>query len=129
MQFIFYWRLVSQEMSVLEKGVRAYVRAQSCPTVCNPMDHSPPDSVHGILQARILEGVAMLSSRGPSQFRDLTCISCGFCIAGRFFTVEPPGKPLKKGQSRYSAQTTLSPALEQAVFLLTVWAVSWDILG
>ena len=36
---------------------------QSCPTLCNPMDHSPPGfSVHGILQARILEGVAMPSS-------------------------------------------------------------------
>ena len=38
---------------------------QSCPTLCNPMDHSPPgSSVRGILQARILEWVAMPSSRG-----------------------------------------------------------------
>ena len=44
---------------------------QSCPTLCNPMDHSPPgSSVHGILQARILEWVAMPSSRGSSQPRD-----------------------------------------------------------
>ena len=41
---------------------------QSCPTLCNPMDCNPPDSsVHGIFQARILEWVAMLSSRGSSQ--------------------------------------------------------------
>ena len=40
---------------------------QSCLTLCNPMDHSPPDSVHGILQARILEWVSMPSSRGSSQ--------------------------------------------------------------
>ena len=38
--------------------------AQPCPTVCDPMDCSPPDSsVHGILQARILEWMAMLCSR------------------------------------------------------------------
>ena len=40
---------------------------QSCPTLCDPLDSSlPSSSVHGILQARILEGVAMLSSRGSS---------------------------------------------------------------
>ena len=38
---------------------------QNCPTLCDPMDCSPPGfSVHGISQARILEWVAMLSSRG-----------------------------------------------------------------
>ena len=45
--------------------------AQSCPTLCEPKDCSPPSSsVHGILQARILEWVAMPSSRGSSQSRD-----------------------------------------------------------
>ena len=45
--------------------------AQSCLTLCDPMDCSPPGfSVHGILQARILEGVAMPSTRGSSQPRD-----------------------------------------------------------
>ena len=40
---------------------------QSCQTLCNPMDYSLPDSsVHGILQARILEWVAISSSRGSS---------------------------------------------------------------
>ena len=44
--------------------------AQSCPTLCDPMDCSQPgSSVHGILQARILEWVVMLSSRGSSQHR------------------------------------------------------------
>ena len=58
--------------------------AQSCPTLCNPMDYSPSgSSVHGILQARILEWVAILFSRRCSQFRDQTWISS---IAGRFFT-------------------------------------------
>ena len=50
---------------------------QSCPTLCNPMDCSPPgSSVHGILLARILEWVSMSSSRASSRPRDQTCISC-----------------------------------------------------
>ena len=66
---------------------------QSCPTLCNPMDYSlPRSSVHGILQARILEWVAMYSSRGSSQPRNQTGVSC---IAGRYFLpAELPGKPL-----------------------------------
>ena len=50
--------------------------AQSCLTLCGPMDCSPPgSSVHGILQARILEWVAISSSRGSSQPRDQTRVS------------------------------------------------------
>ena len=46
---------------------------QSCLTLCDAMDcRSPGSSVHGILQVRILEWVAMLSSRGSSQPRDET---------------------------------------------------------
>ena len=57
---------------------------QSCPTLCDPMDCSPPgSSVHGILQARILEWVAISFSRGSSQPRDRTQVSH---TAGRFFT-------------------------------------------
>ena len=68
---------------------------QSCPALCDLMDYSPPGfSVHGILQARILEWVAMPSSRRSSWPRDWTWISCIFCIAGRFFTAEPLGKPI-----------------------------------
>ena len=56
---------------------------QSCLTLCDPMDCSPPDSsVHGMLQARILECIAMPSSKEFSWLRDWTCVSC---IAGRFF--------------------------------------------
>ena len=52
-----------------------------CLTLCDPMDCSPPgSSVHGILQARKLEWVAMPFSRGPSRPRDRTCVSC---VAGR----------------------------------------------
>ena len=57
---------------------------QSCPTLCNTVDCSlPSSSVHGILQARILEWVVFPFSRGSSQPRDQTQASC---IAGRFFT-------------------------------------------
>ena len=52
---------------------------QSYPTVCNPMDYT----VHGILQARILEWVALPFSSRSSQPRDRTQVSH---IAGRFFT-------------------------------------------
>ena len=56
-----------------------------CPTHCDPMDCSPPGSpVHGILQARILEWVAMLSSRESYQPRNWTQVSR---IAGEFFTI------------------------------------------
>ena len=58
---------------------------QSCPTLCDPMDCSPPGfSVYGILQARMLEWVAIPFSRGSSQPRDWTQVSC---ISGRFFTI------------------------------------------
>ena len=51
--------------------------AQSCLTLCNPMDCSPPgSSAHGILQARILEWVSNSSSRESSRPRDWTCVSC-----------------------------------------------------
>ena len=60
----------------------------------DPMDCSPPgSSVHGILQARTLEWVAISFSRGSSWPRDQTCISWFSCTAGGFFTTEPPGKP------------------------------------
>ena len=67
---------------------------QSHPTLCHPMDRSPAGfSVHGILQARILEWVAMPSSRRSSQPRDQTHVSCISCTADRFFTAEPRGEP------------------------------------
>ena len=68
--------------------------AQSCLTLCDPMDCRPPgSSVHRILQARILEWVAIPSSRGSSQPRDRTH---DFFIAGIFFTTEPQGSPNRK---------------------------------
>ena len=57
-----------------------HVRAQSCLTFCNPVDYSPlGSSVHGILQARTLEWVTISSSRGSSQPRNQTKVSCVSC--------------------------------------------------
>ena len=61
------------------------------PTLCDPMDCIlPGSSVHRILQARILQWVAISFSWGSSRCRDWTNISC---ITGGFFTTEPPGNP------------------------------------
>ena len=58
---------------------------QACHTLCNPRDCSlPGSSVHGILQARALEWVAISYSRGSSPHRDQTQVSF---ITGRFFTI------------------------------------------
>ena len=66
--------------------------AQSCSTLCNMMDCSPPgSSVHKISQARILEWVAIPFSSGSSQPMDRTQISY---IAGKFFISVLPGKPI-----------------------------------
>jgi len=59
--------------------------AQSCPTLCDPMDCSlPGSSIHGILQARVLEGVAISFSGGSSRPRDRTRVSR---ISGRRFNL------------------------------------------
>ena len=56
---------------------------------CDPLDCSPPgSSVRGIFQARILEWAAISSSRGSSQPRDWTCVSCAPYVAGRFLMAE-----------------------------------------
>ena len=61
------------------------VLVAQCPTLCDPMDYSPPgSSVHGILQARMLEWVAISFSRACSRPKDQTWVSY---IAGRFFTI------------------------------------------
>ena len=61
---------------------------QSCLTLCDPTDYNPTgSSVHGILQASVLEWVAVpLNSRASSRPRDRTSISYVSALAGRFFT-------------------------------------------
>ena len=69
--------------------IKVHVRACmlnhiSCVWLCKPMDYSSPgSSVHGIFQARMLERVAISSSRGSSQFSDQNYVSCTSCIDGR----------------------------------------------
>ena len=77
----------------------------SCVHLCKPMDCSLPGSaVHGILEARILEGVIIPFTGGPSQPRDQTRVSC---IAGKSFTVwttrgsPKPGKSWNLGESNW----------------------------
>ena len=73
------------------------------------MNCSPSgSSVYRILQARILEWVAILFSGGSSQPRDWTRVSC---LAGRFFIVEPPGKPKYALQMSEDINTDLLPEL------------------
>ena len=65
--------------------------AQLCPTLCNPVDCSPPGpSVHGILQARILE---WLPFPPPGDLPNPEIKPRLPAFKGRFFTAEPPGKP------------------------------------
>ena len=72
------------------------MRAQACPTLCDPMICSPPGpSVHGIFQARILEWVACPS---PGDFPDPGLGSASPASAGRLFTTEPPGTPMRLGE-------------------------------
>ena len=67
---------------------------QSCPTLCDPMDCGPRgSSLHGLLQARILERVTIASCRDSSWTRDQTWV---FCIGRQFFTTEPPRNPAKR---------------------------------
>ena len=90
-------RIVLRIKNVIHKTVYLLCAKslQLCLTLCDPMVCSlPGSSVHGIFQARMLEWVAMPSSRGSSQSRSQTKVSNGSCIADRFFTTEPPGKPV-----------------------------------
>ena len=62
-----------------------FLAVESCVALCDPTDCGPPgSSVHGILQARILEWVTMPSSKGSSPPRDRIQVSL---IAGGFFTI------------------------------------------
>ena len=77
--------IISQKLRTSWKWKWSRSVAQSCPTLCDPVDCSPPSSsVHGILQARVLEWVAISFSRGFSWPRDRTQVSH---IAGRCFNL------------------------------------------
>ena len=91
--------------------------AQSCPTLCNPIDCSlPVSSVHGIFQARVLEWGAIFFSRGSSQPRDQTQVSY---IVGRRFTVWATS--VRWGKCRSSLWGLRWSLQGSAVFLLLVY--------
>ena len=74
--------------------MRAYSVTQACPTSCDAVDFSPAgSSVRGILQARILEWVAIFSSRGSSLPRAQTCVSYSSCISRQILPLSHLGKP------------------------------------
>ena len=92
--------------------------SQSCPTLCNPMDCSPPgSSVHGIFPGRNM-GVGchfLLQGIFPAHIS---------CIAGRFFTAEPPGKPRSEPPAQTSRScSVLHPGLERALPPRGAWTV------
>ena len=79
------WTYLKKQIITADNWLNLCLVAQLCPTLCHPMDCSPPGfSVHGILQARILEWVAIPFSRGSSWSKDWTLVSS---IAGEFFIV------------------------------------------
>ena len=79
---------------------------QSCPTL-QPHGRQPPgSSAHGIPQARMLQWVAMPSSRGSSWPRDWTRITC---MAGRVLTAEPLGRPNNKHECLVSETDLVKP--------------------
>ena len=81
---LIYTKFTQQNMVNHMLPILLYLVAQSCPTLCDPRDCRLLGSDHGILRARILEWVAMSSSRGSSHPRDGTQVSS---IAGGFFTI------------------------------------------
>ena len=96
---------------------------QSCLTLCDPMDYSlPGSSVHGILQARILEWVTITFSRGSSWHRDQTRVSY---TAGRFFTI----RAISKWKNETEILVTQSDSLQFHGLGLTKCLCPWDSLS
>ena len=90
------WRQETQTIQPPNKYVTQLERkkvkvlvTQSCLTLCDTMDCSPPGSFHGILQARILEWIAMPFSRGSSQLKEPESPS----LQADSLPPKPPGKP------------------------------------
>ena len=129
-EFLF-WKLISRSMFILVLLLGNFVKisqiyqknwkvkalvSQSCLTTYNPIDCSPPgSSVHGILQARILQWFAMPFSRGSSWSRNCIWVSC---IAGRFFTTWATSK------APYTPKDSPPfPLSKTSAFILVLWLV------
>ena len=104
--FFFFVKVLPQHYSLSTN-----LKWKSCPTLWDPMDYI----VHGILQARKLEWVAVPFSRGSSKPRDGTQVSRS---AGTFFTSEPPGKPKNTGVGSLSFLQEIFPTQESNQGLL-----------
>ena len=92
---------------------------QSCLILCDPMNYSPPgSSIHGVLEARILEWAAIPSSRGSSQPRDRTWVSYVSCIGRQLFfsPLVPPTKPYLKKQVHNKSYAT-----ECVIWIQKLW--------
>ena len=85
---------------------KCYVKLlQLCLTLCDAMNYSSPDSsVHGILQARILEWVAMPSSRRSFRPRDRTRVSYISCVGKRVFTTSTTWEAKRAEKTQTTAQ-------------------------
>ena len=78
---------------ILIFGDCGFAREAMCPTLCDSLNSSlPGSSVHEILQARILEWVAIPFARGSSRPRDQTRVSSVCCVAGGVFTIWATGE-------------------------------------
>ena len=99
------WILASQaplSTGFSQARILAAKSLKLCPTLCDPMDCSPPgSSVHGIFQARVLEGAAIAFSKeywggllfpSPGDLPDPEIEPASPALAGGFFTAEPPRK-------------------------------------
>ena len=131
-------RPLSKKKVFVSVCVRACVcvRPQLCPTLCDLMHYSPPaSSVHGILQARILEWVAISFSGGSSRLRDGAQVSASPALAGGSCTIEPPGHPSEQSldrehdHRRSPGQGSSFPPLVLPFFLEKLYIFDWWLLA
>ena len=82
--------------------MHAWSVTPSCPTLCDPIDHSAPgSSAHGIFQARILDGLPFLPPGDLPDPEIETPSLASPSLAGRFFTVVTPGKVPEMASHNY----------------------------
>ena len=110
--------MCSQNWTCLYVGKVKVSVTQSCPALCDSMDHSPPDSsVHGILQARILEWVAISFSKWTQ----------GFCIAGKFFTIWTTREALHVGDLLYLETGAYRRWKRKSLSRVGLFATPWTV--
>ena len=99
-------------------------------TLRNPMDYSPPySSVHGILQARILECVAISFSRGSFQPRDRTLVSCISYIGSQILYHHQGSLLMEQGEKKKKAQITRPKRRDQCLAIQRLPWVARAALG